>query len=410
MQTYLYEGRNRLGEKMKGRIESANPRAVAKWLIDAEIAPIRILPLPKPTPQPEWFTKLTRQDRVPILQVQLLTRQLGNMVRAGTPLLQAIEAIQRSTENRTLARILLDVRADLDRGSDLSSALGRHPSVFDPFYVNMVRVGEAAGKLDDAFRALFRQIEFDREIQKRVKSAVRYPTFVISALAIAVTVLMVFVIPTFAATYKNLKAELPLVTQALIAISNFMRSQWWVLILAILAGAFVFHKWTATPRGHYIWDRTKARLPIIGTIISKASVARFCRNFAMASRAGVPLVSAVELAASVAGNEFFRQRLLNMRRGLERGETLTRVATTTGVFSPLELQMIGVGEASGELNDMMDEVAHVHSEDVTYEVAKLSESVEPILLAVMGVMVGTLLLGVFLPLWSLGQTMLHPTH
>ena len=409
MHTYVYEGRNKFGEKMRGRIESANPRAVAKWLIDAEIAPTRILPAPQPAPQPEWFTKLTRQDRVPTLQVQLLTRQLGNMVRSGMPLLQAIEGIQRSTENKALARMLLDVRADLDKGSDLSTALSRHPNVFDGFYVNMVRVGEAAGKLDEAFRALFQQLEFERDIEKRLKSAVRYPIFVLTALAIGMTLLMLFVIPTFAATYKSMKAELPAITQVLIAISNFMRSQWWVLVLIGLAIAFLFHKWTSTPRGHYVWDRSKARLPIIGGIISKAAVARFCRNFAMASRAGVPLVAAVELAARVTGNEFYRQRLLQMRRGMERGESLTRVAAMTGVFTPLELQMIGVGEATGELNDMMDEMARIHAEDVAYDASKLSESVEPILLGAMGVLVGILLLGVFTPLWNLGQTMLHPT-
>ena len=410
MQTYLYEGRNKFGEKMKGRIESANPRAVAKWLIDAEIAPTRILPLPKPAPQPAWFTALTGEDRVPILELQLLTRQLGGMARAGMPLLQAIEGIQRSTGNKTLARTLLEVRADLDRGSDFSSALARHPKIFDAFYVNMVRVGESAGKLGDAFQALFRQIEFERDIEKRVKSAVRYPTFVMSAVAIGLTVLMIFVIPTFAATYKNLKAELPYVTQVLIAVSSFMRAEWWLLLLAGGAGFFAFKKWIATPRGHYLWDRTTAHLPIVGRIVSKASVARFCRNFAMASRAGVPLVLSVELSARVAGNEFYTQRLLGMRRGVERGESFTRVATTTGVFSPVELQMIGVGEATGELDNMMDELAHIHSEDVAFAVSKLSETVEPILLGVMGVMVGTLLLGVFSPLWNLGQAMLHPTH
>jgi len=409
MQTYLYEGRNKFGEKMKGRIESANPQAVAKWLIDAEIAPTRIQPLPKPAQQPKWFTNLTREDRVPILELQLLTRQLGKMVRAGMPLLQAIEGIQRTTVNKALARTLLEVRADLDRGSDLSSALARHPKVFDAFYVNMVRVGESAGKLDEAFRALFSQIEFERDIEKRVKAAVRYPTFVLTAVVIGMTVLMAFVIPTFAATYKNLRVELPFVTQTLIAISSFIRSQWWLLILAGGAGFLVFKKWTETPRGRYLWDRSKAHMPIVGSIVSKASVARFCRNFAMASRAGVPLVPSVELAARVAGNEFYSQRLLQMRRGMERGESFTRVATTTGVFSPIELQMIGVGEATGELDEMMDEMAQIHSEDVTYEVSKLSETVEPILLGVMGVMVGILLLGVFSPLWNLGQAMLHHT-
>jgi len=409
MQTYLYEGRNKLGEKMHGRIESANPNAVAKWLMESDISPIKIRELPRPAEQPEWFTNLTGENKVPILELQLLTRQMANMVRAGMPLLLAIEGIQRSTTNKALAKALLAVRADLDRGSDLSTAFARHPKIFDDFYVNMIRVGEGSGRLDESFRALYKQIEFDRDLNKKVKSAVRYPTFVMSALAIGMAVLMLFVIPVFAATYKNLHAELPMITQVLIAISEFSRHYWWVVGAVIGAVVFAFRKWTATERGHYLWDRTKTRLPVIGSILSKASVARFCRNFAMASRSGVSLVPSLELAARVVGNAFYAQRILQMRRGVERGENFTRVATTTGIFSSMELQMISVGEATGEVAEMMEQIAQIHSEDVTYEVSKLAETIEPILLGIMGVMVGILLLGVFTPLWNLGQATLHPT-
>ena len=409
MQTYLYEGRNKFGERMNGRIESANPQAVAKWLMESEISPIKIRELPKPAEQPEWFTNLTGENKVPILELQLLTRQMANMVRAGMPLLLAIEGIQRSTANKALAKALLAVRADLDRGSELSAAFARHPKIFDDFYVNMIRVGEGSGRLDESFRALFKQIEFDRDLNKKVKSAVRYPTFVMTALAIGMSVLMLFVIPVFAATYKNLHAELPASTQVLISISQFMRNYWWLLAAMIGGAVFLFRKWAATERGHYLWDRTKTRLPVVGSILKKASVARFCRNFAMASRSGVPLVPSLELAARVVGNAFYAQRILQMRRGVERGESFTRVATTTGIFSSMELQMISVGEATGEVAEMMEQIALIHSEDVTYEVSKLAETIEPLLLGIMGVMVGILLLGVFTPLWNLGQATLHPT-
>ena len=408
MQTYLYEGRNKLGEKMQGRIESANPQAVAKWLMESDISPIRIRELPRPAEQPEWFANLTGENKVPILELQLLTRQMANMVRAGMPLLLAIEGIQRSTANKALAKALLAVRADLDRGSDLSTAFARHPKIFNEFYVNMIRVGEGAGRLDESFRALYKQIEFDRDLSKKVKSAVRYPTFVMSALAIGMAVLMLFVIPVFAATYKSLHAELPMITQVLIAISEFSRRSWWIVAAMIGGTVFLFGKWTATQRGLYLWDRTKTRIPVIGSILTKASVARFCRNFAMASRSGVSLVPSLELAARVVGNAFYAQRILQMRRGVERGESFTRVATTTGIFTSMELQMISVGEATGEVAEMMEQIALIHSEDVTYEVSKLAETIEPILLAVMGVMVGILLLGVFTPLWNLGQATLHP--
>jgi len=180
------------------------------------------------------------------------------------------------------------------------------------------------------------------------------------------------------------------------------------VLAAIGAAAFLFRRWAATERGRYLWDRTKTRLPVIGTIVSKACVARFCRNFAMASRSGVPLVPSLELAARVVGNAFYEQRILQMRRGVERGDNFTRVATTAGIFSSMEIQMLSVGESTGEVPEMMDQIALIHSEDVTYEVGKLSETIEPILLGVMGIMVGVLLLGVFSPLWGLGQATLHP--
>jgi len=390
MQTYLYEGRNKLGERMRGRIESANPQAVARWLIDSEIAPTNIRELPAPVEQPEWFMNLTGENKVPILELQLLTRQMANMVRANMPLLQAIEGIQRSTTHKALAKALLAVRADLDRGSELSTAFGRHPKIFDDFYVNMIKVGEGSGRLDESFHALHKQIEFDRNLNKKVKSAVRYPLFVMTALAIGMSALMLFVIPVFAATYKSLHAELPVITQVLISISTFMRHYWWLLGAMIGGLIALFKRWTASERGHYLWDRSKTRLPVIGSILTKASVARFCRNFAMAGRSGVSLVPALELAARVVGNAFYEHRILQMCRGVERGESFTRVATTAGIFSSMELQMINVGEATGAVDEMMEQIAQIHTEDVTYEVS-------------------VLLLGVFMPLWNLGQATLHPT-
>jgi MSHA biogenesis protein MshG len=181
-----------------------------------------------------------------------------------------------------------------------------------------------------------------------------------------------------------------------------------VLLAVVGAGFLIFRQWAATQRGRYLWDRSKTRLPIIGSIVSKACIARFCRNFSLANRSGVPLVPSLELAARVVGNAFFENRILQMRRGVERGESFTRVATTAGIFTPQELQMISVGEAAGDIDDMLDQVAQIHSEDVNYEVERLSETVEPILLSVMGVLVGIMLLGVFSPMWSLGQATLHP--
>ena len=376
---------------MRGQIESASPQAVARWLIESEISPTAIREMPKPAEQPEWLLRLTGEDRVPLVELQMLTRQLGNMVRAGMPLLMAIEGIQRTAANKTMANALRAVRNDLDRGSDLSTALSRHPKIFNEFYVNMVRVGENAGRLEESFQALYKQLEFDRAIVMRVKAATRYPTFVLTALAIGLTVLMVFVVPTFSATYKSLKAELPALTQVLIAVSTFMRDYWWGLLGAGMALFLCFRMWTETVRGRYLWDRTRTRLPVVGGIVTKATVARFCRNFAMATRSGVTLVPSLELAARVTDNAFYMQRVMQMRRGVERGETFTRVATAAGIFSAMELQMISVGEATGDVPEMLEQIAQIHTEDVDYQVSKLSETIEPILLGIMGILVLVLL-------------------
>lgn len=407
MDTYQYKGRNKRGEVLQGTIESTNPQAVAQWLADTGIFPIAITAQTLERKDPEWFTQLTGEGKVSQVDLLLFTRQMGNLVRAGMPMMESIEGIQKSTGNKALAKILQGVREDLDRGTVLSTAFSHHPKVFDDYYVNMVHVGEESGRLEESFQSLFKQIEFDREMRKKIKSALRYPSFVMIAIAIAITILMILVIPVFAKVYAGLHVQLPLLTRVLIGTSNFMLHYWWVILLAVGLVYYVFHFWVTTPQGKYTWDKFKLKLPIIGKILVKATVARFCRSFATAGKSGVPIVQAFQLVSRVVDNAYYEERILQMRKGVERGETLSRVAQTAGIFTPIELQMLAVGESTGEVDAMMEQIAIMYQDDVEYEVSKLSETVEPILLAVMGVLVGILLLGIFLPLWDLGQATLH---
>jgi len=273
----------------------------------------------------------------------------------------------------------------------------------------MVRVGEESGRLEESFQSLFKQIEFDRNMRQKIKSALRYPSFVMIAIAIAIFILMIFVIPVFAKVYASLNVQLPLLTRVLIASSDFAVGYWWVVLLAVGGVYYLFHYWVKSPQGKYAWDKFKLKLPIIGKILVKATIARFCRSFATAGKSGVPIVQAFQLVSRVVDNAYYEERILQMRNGVERGETLSRVARTSGIFSPLELQMISVGEDTGEVDAMVEQIAVMYQEDVEYEVSKLSEAIEPILLAVMGVLVGILLLGIFMPLWDLGQATMHPT-
>jgi MSHA biogenesis protein MshG len=288
--------------------------------------------------------------------------------------------------------------------------MAQHPKFFNDYYVSMVRVGEGSGQLEEIFKRLFEQLEFERHMKMKIKGAMRYPTFVLIAISIAVAVLTIFVIPVFANMYSKFNATLPILTRVLLGSSRFALDYWWAVLAMIGVTFYAFKLYTNKPNGRYNWDKLKLRIPIMGRIQNKATLARFCRSFATATKSGVPLMQAFTLVSRVVDNAFFEERILLMRNGVERGESLLRVAQTAGIFSPQELQMISVGEQTGDIESMLNQVADMYQEEVDYEVGRLSESIEPILLGFMGVLVLILMLGIFLPMWQMGQVMMHPKH
>ncbi len=403
MDTYQYKGRNKRGEVMQGAIESPNPRAVAAWMIAADISPIVIKLQPSLKEQPQWLRALQGEGALTLVDLLLFTRQMGTMVKSGVPMLQSLESIQKSTTNKRLIEVLQAIRADLDKGVELSGAMARHPKFFGDYYVNMVRVGEGSGQLEEVFKRLFQQLEFDKHMKQKIKGAFRYPMFVMIAISIAIGIMTIFVIPVFAKVFSSMNVSLPFLTLFLLSVSGFAVKYWWAVLIAGMLAVYVFRQYTATPDGRYKWDKFKLKFPVIGSIMAKATIARFCRSFATASKSGVPIVQTFTLVARVVDNAFYEERILTMRSGVERGESMLRVAQSSGIFSPLELQMISVGEETGEIDAMLEQVANMYQDEVEYEVSRISESIEPILLAVMGVLVAILLLGIFMPLWDLTQ-------
>ncbi|MEO0318817.1 MAG: hypothetical protein RL404_2494 [Pseudomonadota bacterium] len=403
MQTYFFEGRNNRGELVRGKIESPNPQAVAQWMLAAGNVPVKIAVEEAPPQPPAWLARLTGKGNLTQTDLLLFTRQLGTMVRAGLPLMQALTGMQKSAGNPRLATLLGDLRDDLDQGQELSTAMSHHPKVFDDYYVSMIRVGEGAGRLDEVFARLFAQLEFERDMRQKIKGALRYPTFVVIAIAIAVAILTMFVIPVFAKVYASMKVELPLLTRILLAVSDFAVHWWWAVLLVMGACFYGFRLWVKQPEGRYRWDKFKLRLPLVGGIFNKAGIARFCLSFSIACKSGVPIDQAFTLVAKVVDNAFFERRIHGMREGITRGETMLRIAQSADIFKPMELQMISVGEATGEMEKMMEQVAQMYQEELQYEVSRLGDAIEPILLAVMGGLVLVLMLGIFLPLWDLGQ-------
>jgi len=404
MATYAWRGRNVRGEAVQGQLEAMTEGGVADQLMSIGVAPVHIAIATEKTETAadNWFARLNRKPVV-VEDILVFSRQMYTLNKAGVPILRAFAGLQASATKPAMVDMLKDIRASLDQGRELSAAMARHQDVFGAFYVSMIRVGEMTGRLTEVFLRLNEHLEFERDVRERIKQAMRYPIFVLIAMAIAVVILNIFVIPVFAKVFAGFHAELPLITRGLLGFSAWMLA-WWPLLLAGAIGAAVLIRgYLNTTAGRYRWDARKLKLPIVGDIILKATLARFARSFALSSQSGVPLVQALTVVAQTVDNAFIGSRIEQMRDGIERGETITRCAAATGVFTPVVLQMIAVGEETGELDNLLFEIAGMYERETDYSIKGLSAAIEPILLAVIAVLVLLLALGVFLPLWNLGQ-------
>ncbi len=407
MPFFEYKARNARGELVEGVLESADSGGVATQLFNSGITPVEIKLTNKPVTDKQvgWWTRLTEKKVLPI-DVQLFSRQIFSLLKAGVPIMRALAGLQASATNKSFARVLQDMRESLDAGRELSAAMRRHPGVFSPFYLSMVSVGEMTGRLEEIFLRLFDQLEFDREMRQRVKTALRYPIFVIVAMTAAMVVINIFVIPAFAKVFAGFNAELPLMTRILLNTSNFTISYWPLMLVAAIGSALLFSFYISTTNGRYKWDRLKLRMPLVGKIILKGSLARFARSFALSSRSGVPIIQGFNVVAQTVDNAYITARIEQMRDGVERGDSILHTTTVAGVFTPVVLQMIAIGEETGEIDDLMDEIAQMYEREVDYELKTLSSQIEPILIVALGVLVLILALGIFLPIWDLGSVAL----
>jgi MSHA biogenesis protein MshG len=337
------------------------------------------------------------------VDILLFSRQIHTLLKAGVPIMRALTGLQESSTNPAMKEVIRDVRESLEAGRELSVSLARHPKVFTPFYVSMVRVGEATGLLDEIFLRLFDHLEFERYMREQVKSALRYPMFVVLAMAVAIVVVNVFVIPAFAKVFEGFGAQLPMMTRILLAFSNFMVNYWPVMLGGLIAAIFAFRTWTGTRAGRMQWEAMTLRFPIAGKIVRKAAMARFARSFALSQRSGVPVMQALTNAGQTVDNSYIAAKIETMRDSVERGESVLRAAIGSAFFSPVVLQMVAVGEESGALDDMMDEVGQMYQREVEYELKTLGQQIEPILIVCLGALVLVLALGIFLPMWDLGK-------
>jgi len=406
MAMFAYKGRNPRGELVQGRLEGADTGAVADHLVNTGITPIEIKPSTGPAVAANDAGRSIRelfQPSISLIDLMLFSRQMYTLLKSGVPILRALGGLQESMANPTFREVIADLRASLDAGRELSAAMRRHPKVFSPFYVSLVRVGESTGLLETVFLRLYEHLEFEKDVRDRIKSALRYPAFVVVTMILAIAIVNIVVIPAFAKMFASFNAELPWMTRLVIGFSNFTASYWPLIAGAIALGIGGFVFWKSTPAGKYQWDRAKLRIPIAGEIILKATLARFARSFALSTKSGVPIVQGLSTVAGVVDNDYIARTIEQMRDGVERGESVLRTAVVAGIFTPVVLQMIAVGDETGEIDDLMLEVAGLYEREVDYQVKTLAAQIEPILIVFLGVLVLILALAVFLPIWDLAS-------
>jgi MSHA biogenesis protein MshG len=403
MPYYRFSGRSGNGELVDGEIEGSSSSAVAGMLMDRGVIPISIIEKETRVDVLEVIRNRLNLYRISIDELLMFTRQMGALNKAGIPITRAISGILESVQNPLLILALRDVLEQLESGRSLSVAFARHPKVFSNLYVSMVQVGESTGKLDETFKMLAEYIDRTRRITQNIKTALRYPTTVVIAIAIAMTIVNLLVIPKFASFFQANQLELPWQTVFLLRTSNFFVEYWYVLFGVLIAAFLVFRHYISTPAGRYKWHRFIVHAPLVGDILHRAYMARFARSFAMAYSAGVPIVQAMGVISRSIGNDYIAGYVSGMREGIERGEALTRTARATGMFTPVVMQMFSVGEEAGNLDEMMSFIADFYEEEVDYDVKTLSDRIEPLIYVAVGAMVLVLALGIFVPMWDLAK-------
>jgi len=401
MSRYKFEGRSNQGQAIEGELAGNSVDAVAAQLVGRGITPIKITEISLGASVINQLNVMLGANKVSTVDLVMFCRQMYTINKAGIPLTRGLRGLAASIRHAHFRDVLNDVADRLESGSSLSRAMHNHSDVFDSLFVSMINVGESSGKLDEVFRQIGFYLERDEQTRKSVKQAMRYPSFVVIALAVALSVINVYVIPPFADMFSKFGADLPIVTRGLIATSKAFTEYWYVMLMgvaAIVGGAIYYLR---SEWGALDWGRRKLNFPLVGSLIERASMARYARSFSLMLRAGVPVNRSLSLCAAAIDNPYLAQKINAIRQGVERGDTLLRTHLQASLFTPLVMQMIAVGEESGQVEQLLSDVAEFYEREVDYDLKTLTDRIEPLLIVVMAVFVALLALGIFLPLWNM---------
>jgi len=396
--TFAWQGKDKSGNKSKGKIDATNVALAKAQLRKQGIVPSRVAK--------ERSAGMFSAKNKPVKPVDIafFTRQMATMMRSGVPLLQGLEITAGGIEKQKLKDIVYEIKNDVNSGTDFSTSLARHPQHFDDLYCNLVNAGEQSGALDAMLDRIATYKEKLESLKAKIKKALTYPTAVIIVGIIVSAILLVKVVPQFEDVFNSFGAELPAFTQFVIHLSEVAQEWWWIVLIAFGVFAFSFKK--AREKSAKFRDSVDLailKIPVIGDILHNASIARFARTLSTTFAAGVPLVNALESAAGASGNALYRDAILQIKSGVSTGQSLQNAVTMTGVFPNMTIQMIAIGEEAGSLEMMLEKIADFYEEQVDNAVDNLSSLLEPLIMAVLGVLVGGLVVAMYLPIFQLGQ-------
>ncbi|NIM52549.1 MAG: type II secretion system F family protein [Gemmatimonadales bacterium] len=391
MPVYEYTARTATGDETKGTVDLPSVDAVREHLRKNRLMVIRV----------REQQKRKRGGRIPTRDVVVFTRQFATMINSGLPLVQALDILAQQTENKALADVTRQVVYDVESGNTLADALDKHKNAFSQLYVNMVAAGEAGGILDTILLRLATFLEKNDAIVRKVKGAMIYPAVIFSVAGIAVVVLLIFVIPTFESMFASVNLQLPLPTRVVIALSEILQGYWWAIIGGAVGGFFIVRQYYATDGGKLVIDRALLKMPVLGDLLRKSAVSRFTRTLGTLLSSGVSILEGLEITARTAGNRVIHDAVMRSRGSIAGGETIAQPLEKSGVFPPMVTSMIAVGEATGGLDEMLAKIADFYDDEVDTAVSALLSLMEPVMIVVLGVVVGGMIVAMYLPIFDM---------
>jgi type IV pilus assembly protein PilC len=394
---YLWEGRSRSGAMHKGELEATSQEVAVATLRQQHIVVTAIKPKPKDLSLPGFGGKVSEKELV------LFTRQFSTMIDAGLPLVQCLDILGKQTENKTFSKTIMEIKTEVEGGSTFADALRKYPKIFDALYINLVQAGEIGGVLDTTFARLAGYIEKARSLKGKVKSAMIYPSAIIFVAISVIIFLMIFVIPVFAEMFQDFGGTLPWPTQFVIGLSHFIKSYILYAIPVLIAGVFAFKQYYRTEAGQRVIHRNLLRVPVLGVVLQKAAIARFSRTLSTLLGSGVPIIDSLDITARTAGNKVLEEAVLASISSVKEGQTLATPLAKHSVFPPMVVQMVEIGDVTGELDTLLSKIADFYEEEVDRAVEALTAMLEPMMMVFLGTVLGFIIVAMYLPIFKMAS-------